>query len=88
MKQFPFHPINFKIFNSQLYSYAKLPGTKKGVHLTLDSWRKNRDVEGWKVKSEVATNGDEEDNFSEGVTKEVSLSKWPEPLTLKEYNKL
>jgi hypothetical protein len=40
-------------------TYPALKPFLKGIHLTVDSWRKNRDSEGWKVIGELAAHLDD-----------------------------
>ena len=64
-------------------TYSSFVPYLKGIHLTLDSWRANRNEEGWKVKpqSMKEIEDENEDTFMDGV--DVNLpNDWPEPITL------
>jgi hypothetical protein len=67
-------------------TYSSFVPFLKGIHLTLDSWRKNRDIEGWKVKPEGVNNEAEDYDFNEEALKVSSAGKWPEPISLKDVD--
>ena len=54
----------------------------KGIHLTLDSWRPNRNAEGWKIKKV-----EEAEDFIEEQPEDLDEARskeWLDPLTLEE----
>ena len=56
-------------------TYTSFVPYLKGIHLTLDSWRKNRDEDGWKEKKKMDEIDEPED---------VINADWPDPISLEE----
>ena len=76
-------------------TYTSIVPYLKGIHLTLDSWRKGRDREGWKMKSNGRRNVDmdqdiETDHRSNAMfrSKPISETKFKAPTLVKAVPRL
>jgi hypothetical protein len=61
-------------------TYTSFVPYLKGMHLTMDSWRKGRDKEGWKMKQGKGLQTEEEEDLSSAVEEVLIALKDREPL--------
>ena len=77
-------------------TYTSIVPYLKGIHLTLDSWREGRDLDGWKLKSNARRSNDEEDKEEKlaifvnriSSTKDTNLCKLKAPKLVKGVSRL
>ena len=65
-------------------TYVSFVPYLKGIHLTLDSWRVNRDAEGWKYKSKEGAEKEEEEEKISFDPNNITSSQWIDPIGLDE----